>query len=148
VFSSGKIVDAVRASSSLPGIFSPYEIENIRYVDGAITENLPISVLKSKQIIAVSALQDISRNTRKQRKIFGVEFENPFETGYTILEKSIDILIAQNEETSLRDTQKTVAFIRPQFPSIGYYELDRFPEIVEVGYTEAKKQLKNKFMKK
>jgi NTE family protein len=88
VFHTGKISEAVRASISIPGIFEPCEINGKRFVDGGLTENIPVSVLKNKNIIAVSALRDISRSTKKETKLLGMTFENPFATSYVIMQKA------------------------------------------------------------
>jgi len=42
VFDRGSTLDAVMASTALPGIFPPYEIDGACYLDGAISEQLPI----------------------------------------------------------------------------------------------------------
>jgi len=46
VFGSGDLVEAVRASMSIPGGFRPVVIEGQQYVDGALVENLPVSTAK------------------------------------------------------------------------------------------------------
>lgn len=45
---NGDLVDALRASSAFPSIFSPHEIDGQLYVDGGIRNNLPIALLKQK----------------------------------------------------------------------------------------------------
>lgn len=42
VFSHGKIIDALRASISLPFIFKPYEFNNMCLVDGGLLNPLPL----------------------------------------------------------------------------------------------------------
>jgi NTE family protein len=44
VFDSGPVVEAVLASTALPGIFPPHEIDGRYYLDGAISEQLPLKV--------------------------------------------------------------------------------------------------------
>ncbi|MGH9008283.1 MAG: patatin-like phospholipase family protein [Acidimicrobiia bacterium] len=44
VFDSGPVIDAVMASTSLPGLFPPYRIGDRWYLDGAISEQLPLKV--------------------------------------------------------------------------------------------------------
>jgi predicted acylesterase/phospholipase RssA len=46
VFGSGDLVEAVRASMSIPGGFQPVVIDGQQYVDGALVENLPVSTAK------------------------------------------------------------------------------------------------------
>ncbi|PKM64780.1 MAG: patatin [Firmicutes bacterium HGW-Firmicutes-20] len=42
---SGNVIDAVIASSSIPILFSPVEIDGQKYVDGGVLDNLPIKPL-------------------------------------------------------------------------------------------------------
>jgi NTE family protein len=55
IFSSGDIVEAILAASSIPGIFSPVMINGIPYVDGGLYSNLPIEPFaqNKKEVIAV-----------------------------------------------------------------------------------------------
>lgn len=46
VFKKGRLLDAIRASVSLPGFFKPYEIGNRRYIDGGVVNGLPINRIK------------------------------------------------------------------------------------------------------
>lgn len=46
VFGKGDLVEAVRASMSLPGGFRPVVIEGQQYVDGFLVENLPVSTAR------------------------------------------------------------------------------------------------------
>ncbi|NWJ41104.1 MAG: patatin-like phospholipase family protein [Geothrix sp.] len=46
VFGRGDLVEAVRASMSIPGGFRPVIIEGQQYVDGALVENIPVSTAK------------------------------------------------------------------------------------------------------
>jgi NTE family protein len=61
--SRGKIVDAVRASYALPGVFRPVKIEGRWLFDGALVNPIPISVcraLGARYVIAVNLNIDIS----------------------------------------------------------------------------------------
>ena len=46
VFARGDLVEAVRASMSIPGAFRPLVIDGQQYVDGALVENLPVATAK------------------------------------------------------------------------------------------------------
>lgn len=55
IFSKGLIVPAIRASISVPGVMKPFFYENEFYVDGAVTNPLPVDVLYNnnhKNIVA------------------------------------------------------------------------------------------------
>ena len=61
--SRGRIVDAVRASYALPGIFRPVAIEGRWLFDGALVNPIPVSVcraLGARYVIAVSVNSDMS----------------------------------------------------------------------------------------
>ena len=45
VFENELMLDAVRASLSVPILFKPHMIDGKPYVDGMLSENLPLSVL-------------------------------------------------------------------------------------------------------
>jgi NTE family protein len=62
VFEKGSVARAVRASSSIPGIFQPVEINGRTYVDGGVTDNLPVDIARAKGadiIIAVNIQKKI-----------------------------------------------------------------------------------------
>ena len=42
VFDSGSVIDAVMASTALPGVFPPYRIGDRWFIDGAISDQLPL----------------------------------------------------------------------------------------------------------
>lgn len=48
VFDKGPVAEAVRASVSVPGIFVPYTIKDICYVDGAVVNPTPIDVARQR----------------------------------------------------------------------------------------------------
>lgn len=57
--SEGRLADALRASSGVPGIFTPYKFRNRLLVDGGIVNNLPVTVTKrlgADYVIAVDLL--------------------------------------------------------------------------------------------
>lgn len=63
VMDSGDIVDAVRASISIPGIYSPVKYKDGFLLDGGIVNPVPVSVLlkmNAKKIIAVNTLSSPS----------------------------------------------------------------------------------------
>jgi NTE family protein len=59
VFCSGEVTKAVHASSAIPGVCVPVEIDGETYIDGGVAEPLPVDVLFEMgvdKIIAVNAL--------------------------------------------------------------------------------------------
>ncbi len=61
--SRGRLVDAIRASYALPGIFKPVKIDGRWLFDGALVNPIPVSVcraLGARYVIAVNLNYDIS----------------------------------------------------------------------------------------
>ena len=46
VFKTGSLADAIMASTCIPGVFMPAQVNGRMLVDGAIVENVPVKVLK------------------------------------------------------------------------------------------------------
>ncbi len=55
-FRSGKLIDAVMASISIPGVFPPYKAGTRHYIDGAVFDPVPIDVHFQKAINKVIAV--------------------------------------------------------------------------------------------
>ena len=71
-FHTGPVVDAVLASSALPGLFPPVEIGGRLYVDGGIADNVPISPAVSagaKEIYVIRTGFDCPVGGRRLRAV-------------------------------------------------------------------------------
>lgn len=65
VLQEGLVAKAVRASISVPGIFTPVQIDNRLLVDGAVVSNLPVKATKqlgADVVIAVDVAGDLKAN--------------------------------------------------------------------------------------
>lgn len=138
IFSEWKLSRAVRASICLPGIFVPKTIDSRSLVDGWLTNNLPVEVLPEWKVIAVSALRDLTRKLKKSRTILGFSIQKTiFWNSYDLLQKTIDIMLAQNESRSLI-SREDIVYIRPKFDSLDYYEFYKYKDFIRAWYTAAK----------
>ncbi|MGI5898423.1 MAG: patatin-like phospholipase family protein [Christensenellales bacterium] len=68
VISRGKIYEAVRASTSVPGIFVPYEVDGRVLVDGGVLERVPSSVVREMGADLVIAVDVGAREGRYEVK--------------------------------------------------------------------------------
>jgi NTE family protein len=70
-FEEGDLIEAIRASTSLPGIFNPCKIDGMHLVDGGMINPVPVDVVRNMGadiIIAVDLNNDIiTRNGRQKR---------------------------------------------------------------------------------
>lgn len=141
LFTTGKLAPAVRASISIPGIFSPKEYLDRNLVDGGLTANLPIEVLPDGPVIAVSSMRDLTRKVHYRTKLFSLDWQKTlFSNGYNLVQKTIDIMLSQNENRSVI-SRKNVIYIRPEFDGLDYYEFHKYKSFIESGYSKAKELL-------
>ncbi len=68
-YEGGNLAEYVAASASIPALFEPVTIDSVRYVDGGVTDNLPVSqllILNSQlKVIAVDVLPFIENYEAK-----------------------------------------------------------------------------------
>lgn len=65
VLQGGLVIDAVRATISVPGVFDPVDLGDYRLVDGGVLDNVPVDVARAMgatRTIAVDVLPSFSRN--------------------------------------------------------------------------------------
>ena len=85
---SGKLWEAVRASTAVPGVFSPYEIGDKRLVDGGIVENVPVDIAKKMGAELIIAVDVINYDAVKIKsdKMIGILL-NSFQVAQVALSK-------------------------------------------------------------
>lgn len=72
VLSEGKVVDAIRATMSVPGVFEPVPRGDLLLVDGGILNNVPVDIVCQAGMqlsIAVDVMPDFPRNRAGQAPI-------------------------------------------------------------------------------
>jgi len=143
VFDSWKIVDAVRASISLPWIFVPKKIDWESYVDGWIMMNLPIEVLDWKEILAVSALKITTWKIEKEKKFLGIKLKTWFwQNNYEIIKRSVILMMKVNEDRSFQTPWKSISLIRPNFWDLDIMHFSKVDEFEKIGYEAVKSSYK------
>lgn len=129
VFEHGRLMDALRASSAFPSLFTPYEIEDSLYVDGGVVLNFPVRYMAKKEVDYIIGIdmQDYLRDRSELNSIVEV------------LGQTSGFLNARNlsESQSLTDL-----WITPKLAEgVGITSFDRFDEIVAAGRVEAMKHI-------
>lgn len=138
IFTKWSIVDAIRASISLPGIFIPKKIDWEDYVDGWIMMNLPIETLDNKNIIAISALKINKWSVVKKKKFLWISFKTGFwQNNFEIIKRSVILMMKVNEDNSLKTKWKSINFIRPNFWNLDIIDFNKVDDFVELWYKEA-----------
>lgn len=124
-----RLVDALVASSAVPGIFTPKQIGRRTLVDGALVDNVPADVLKwmgAKLVIAV----DLG---------FHVQQDEPFRNVLQVLLQTTDIMGQRITNTVL--TQHADIVLRPKTGYVALWEFKKIPELIEAGRREARDKL-------
>lgn len=135
VFKKGSLVDAVLASTCIPGIFIPIEIDNRMLVDGALVENVPVTPLQNKgldKIIAVSL--DARRSYSKPDDIID------------IIISALDIAIEVHSHSIMKIADM---IIEPDVGSYSRFDSKKVEKFYEEGYRSAQNALPQikKFLK-
>lgn len=120
VFSKGSLQQALRATMSIPGVFSPVRDGEKVYVDGGLVANLPTDVVRKMGADVVIAVH------------LQVAPVNPdqLESLFSVLGRSVDIVINESEIRGLAGADLVVNVDLHDFNSIQY---NRANEIIGVG---------------
>ncbi len=143
-FKEGRIINAVRASISVPGIFTPFKYKNSLYIDGGVMSNLPIEALdefKCDKKIAISVRKTKSGKTlyreyiKSNKGFFGKLRYTRLKLISDILKRSYDIIMSEQEKRSKEKYPECKIFI-PVMKDIDYIDFNKKTEIIKKGYEE------------
>lgn len=129
-FEKGPLAIAVKASSSIPIIFQPVEINDELFTDGGLINNFPVEALegKCKRIIGVNVNPLGVKRNLDNLKI--------------IAERTFQINIRSH---TLDRKHKCDLFIEPEgLDDYGLIDLSGANEVFDLGYKTAKKLIKEK----
>jgi len=148
----GPIWKAIRASSSIPGLFAPVIEGDNLLVDGGILNNLPANIMKNLYRGFVIAV-DVS--TQKNLTIDYKEFPSPWKflrSRISPFIKSINVptlkdLLTQSTMLSSIHTTKVIKkdidfYLKPPVDKYKMLDLKKYKEIVETGYHYAIDKIK------
>jgi NTE family protein len=128
IFKSGRMGEAIRASTAIPMLFTPVEKDNMLLVDGGLADNLPTDVVRdmgADLIIAVDATAPL----------FKID---EFKSLFNVMDQSLTLLMHQTLEKN-----KALAniILRPDLEGYKFDSFARVREILEKGEQEAEKRL-------
>lgn len=120
VLSSGSLAVAMRASSAVPGVFTPIVVDGRRLVDGGVVDNLPVQVARemgADYVIAVdvTAVGGLAEGDASR---------------LSPIDRSIRMLIDTAARAGRPDADVT---IEPDMTRFAPYEFARWAEIIEAG---------------
>jgi len=134
VFDHGSLAEALRATMSLPAIFSPVRSDDRIYVDGGLLENLPVDVARAMgaDVVIAVHLETARLNPRVAMSAFGV------------LQRSISVVVAVNELASMQRADVLIPVHTEEFTSTDYQASEK---IIALGFSgaEERKQVLSRF---
>ncbi len=126
VLGHGDLVEALRASMAIPGVFSPVAKDGMLLIDGGVANNIPVDVVKSMGADIIIAV-DISSQLADL---------NELKSFFSISIQTIDLLTRKNMEPRLAQADLVIT---PPVAKFGTMEFKAAKQIIELGYNEARK---------
>ena len=127
VFEKGSVAKAVRASCSIPGIFQPLEIGGRMYVDGGVTDNLPVDVARTKGADIIIAV-NISKNIRNPQ----------VNTLIDVIMQSINIM---GRELVIYKSRGYDVLIEPNVGDVGTTDFTQKKRLMDAGIQATKQAM-------
>jgi len=148
VFREGSLYNAIRASISLPVIFTQVETEDQVLVDGGLVNGLPLNRIQRKpgDLLVAINLDDYEWCTPEENKPTGrfpkvrSKINALSNNHFNMLRRSLTISIRQNIELSLKLTPPDL-YMNVDLAEYGSYDYDKAEEIAQLGYEQMNKLL-------
>lgn len=146
IISKGKITDAIRASISIPGVFSATYLDQKYLVDGGVVNPLPVNVVKKMGADIVLAVdlnysfiqEKYTRRKKKKRSLWSKWFKTDKPSVIESIENSVFIL--QDQITQMNLEKYPADFlIRPDLAEAKVFDFHRAAEMIEEGYQKTKR---------
>lgn len=123
VLEKGNLAEAMRASMSVPGVFSPAELEGRTLVDGGITNNLPVDIARKMGADIIIAV-DVSVQLVKREEL---------ESMIDITGQVMAIMTLQNVKEQIAKLAEKDILIAPELGNISTIEFEKAPQIIKLG---------------
>jgi NTE family protein len=128
VFDKGEMAHAMRASMSVPVAIAPATVSQSMYVDGMLTENLPISVAQSMGADIVIAV-NVGTPLLKKEQLGSI-------TG--VAGQMLSILTEQNVQKSIALLKPNDILISPELGDFATSDFDHLPQTISIGEDAAR----------
>lgn len=131
-FSSGNVVDAVVASSSIPSVFKPTEMDGMRLVDGGVLKRVPVDEVKRMGADVVIAVDVLGQRSCKQR----------CPNALTVLTEVVDIMDNARTQAYKRRVRKQYdLWLEPDLGDMSQYAFKNLDFAYKQGYELGKKHI-------
>jgi NTE family protein len=131
IFNSGEIIKPLLASASIPGVFTPIQINKDQYVDGGILNNFPVEPLIGLCDLIIGVYVNPLDN-----------FGRKFNYSYQVMSRAYQIAIGHQSKLKFKHCDLLV--LPDGLIKYGVFSLNNLDEIFETGYMAAKTLLSEK----
>jgi NTE family protein len=128
IFKSGRLSEAIRASTSLPIYFSPVAKDGMLLVDGGMSNQLPTDILAEKMGADVVIGVDVTSSNLSYQEVGNV---------LSVMDQSLGLLIRQTVTSHYRYAQ---LIVRPELDGFKSTSYSRMREIIKRGVMAAEAQ--------
>ena len=129
IFSKGRVAPAIMASSCVPGIFIPVEIDDRMLVDGGLVENVPLSALRE---LGAERVVGVDLNARRK-------YRAPDDI-IDVLGNALDIAI---DNATRVQTETSDILISPELSAYSRTDRGRIEDLIDEGFDAVRKLLEN-----
>jgi NTE family protein len=131
VMARGDLAQSIRASMSVPAIFSPVRVDERLLVDGGIVGNLPIDVMRRMGVDVIIAV-DVE---------FPLYSPEELDSALKISEQMITILMRKETQRQIDTLAEDDILIRPELGTFGSSNFGEIQETVGPGQQAARQRL-------
>ncbi len=128
VFNRGNVGIAVRASSSIPGVYQPVRIGDRDYVDGGLVSPVPIETARQLGADIVIAV-DVSKKPDR---------ESLMDSIVDILDQTVAIM---GRYIAAREAGQADILIEPDLKAIGRFDFEQVERAIDAGRDAAERAL-------
>ena len=129
VLKEGSVVQAIRASMSVPGAVAPVEMGRRNLVDGGLVRNLPVDIARSMGADIIIAV-NLGTPLLKPEQI---------RSALTVSVQMLNILTEQNVGRSLAELTPRDILISPELGDYSAADFDNLVKTVPIGEASARK---------
>ncbi|MBQ2740828.1 MAG: patatin-like phospholipase family protein [Clostridia bacterium] len=131
-FSSGSVIDAVVASSCIPSVFKPVEVDGMRLVDGGVLKRVPVEEVKRMGADVVVAVDVLGKRLCKDR----------CPNALTVLLEVVDIMDnARTHAYKTRMRKQYDLWLEPELGDMSQYSFRNFNFAYLQGYELGRKNV-------
>jgi NTE family protein len=127
-FSSGNLLHAVIASSSIPVLFRPFVIDNIQYVDGGVLDNLPIRPIEENCGYTIGSFVNPSGYEERVTSVMQIAIRT--------------FILSMSKEVTEKSGKFNILVAPPELSTFKILDPEKADELFDIGYRATIEELK------